>query len=460
MSDNVKKLKALAADSIAKAKAIKDSYEVGQNMSQEDHDAFNGFMKRYDELLVQIEAEEKMSKADEYLKAPAGTQAAHLGWRESAPDEGNVPVDGKSWREVDYKVFVPGRGMETRSLRFNVPIAVEKKDYGNAFEAYLRKGRANVGPEDYKTLQEATDPSGGYLVPADYHEELIKKVAAMATVRQNARVAQTSRDVAQWPKITYTDDDLYTSGVRLTWSGSETPSSTSHRVTDPVFGMYNVPVNTAMASMPVSLNLIEDSAFDVLGIGAELFAEAFALGENNAFWNGTGSAEPRGLVTSVSSDTDVGADEIEYVGSGTASVIGAADIFSLWEALPSQYEMNAKWYFEKATESDIRQLADTDGNYFWPVWPQVGGFGEHPRELLGFPTLRDEFVPSVGSGLLPLFFGDMRAYLVLDRVGLSIQRVSEPYVESNYLVLLGRKRVGGQVIEPWRMKALKTLAST
>ena len=459
MNKNIKRLKALMTSQLENAKVIKSKYEPGDSMSQEDADAINGFMGRFDELKVELDTEMKLAGAEEFINTPAGTQAAHLGWREAAPNEGNVPIDGKSWREFDYKVFVPGRGMETRSMRFNVPLAVEKKGYGNAFEAYLRKGSL-VGPQDLKTLQEATDPSGGYLVPADYHEELIKKVATMATVRQNARVAQTSRDVAQWPKITYTDDDLYTSGVRLTWSGSETPASTSHRVTDPVFGMYNIPVNTAMASMPVSLNLIEDSAFDVLGIGAELFAEAFALGENDAFWNGTGAAEPRGLVSSVSSDTDVGADEIQFVAAETAQAIGAADLFNLWEALPSQYEMNAKWFFEKATESDIRQLADTDGNYFWPVWPQVGGFGEHPRELLGFPTVRDEFVPSVGSDTLPVFFGDMRAYLVLDRVGLSIQRVSEPYVESNYLVLLGRKRVGGQVIEPWRMKALKTLAST
>lgn len=450
------------------ATALRDKYaDAPQDMPQETLQDIQGHIGKVQELRAQVDIQEQLADNKDYLAQSAGVKASHHGFMPEAPGGGDVPVDGKSWREYTYKTLVshPQLGLipEEKSIRFNVPLAVEHKDYPDLFEAYLRKGRNSLSTKDQKTLTEGIDNAGGFLVPPDYHVELIKKVATMATVRPNARVVQTSRDVAQWPKVIYNDNDEYTSGVRLTWSGSENPATTSHRVTDPVFGMHNIPVNTAMASMPVSLNLLEDSAFDVMGLGAELFAEAFALGENDAFWNGSGVARPTGILTAANTTTDA-ADHIINITAATANVVNPDEIIDIAYALPAQYERNAKWYFNKTSERDIRKLKDSTSDYLWPVRNQVGSLGVVPGDILGFPIVRDEFLPDLAvtasADTFPILFGDLRGYMIVDRVGLSLQRVNEPYVEQNFTVLLGRKRVGGKVVAPWMMRAYKSLNST
>lgn len=440
-----------------------------ERLSEEEDQKVQGFLGEYDRCMAAAETLKRTVSAREELEAPVGTKAAATQWRESSQDEGLEEVDEKSWQEVEIQTAqvhpIFGLIPVMKTIRFNTPKRIlGLKGYDSAFENYLRKGINAISamyPADYKTLTEGVDSAGGFITPAEMQASIIKKIATLATVRANARIIQTSKDLVQWPKIRYTDDDKYTSGVRITWTGEQPAASTDHRVTDPIFGMYQIPVHTAMASMPLSRDLIEDAAFDVVGLATEFMSEAFVLGENDKFWIGTGAGEPMGITSRISSDTDVGADEIAFIASlGAANITDPADLINVWAELPSQYELNAKWYFRKATEAVIRKLTDTDGNFIWPVWPQVGNLGVHPREIMGFPTVRDEFVPAIAGDAHPVIFGDMNAYLVADRVGMSVERLTEHYAELNIHLLLGRKRVGGDVIEPWRLKALKTVAST
>ena len=439
---------------IGSANAIEEKYPDG-GITQEDSEKAQGHIAKFDEMRVEQERLKALVEANgEAEKAQAS--AGQAMWRKSIDGEGDADVDVKSYREFEVKDFIfhplMGLTQATKTVRYNVPIAVEGKDYPNAFESYVKNGSTFMGAKDKKTLSLGLDPAGGYLAPPDYQLELLKKIATLATVRGSARVVQTSRDLAQWPKINYTSDDKYTSGVRLTWTGEQPASSTTHRVTDPVFGIVNIPIHTGMASLPLTNNLLEDSAFDVQGISTDLFAEAFSLGENDAFWNGNGVSRPMGILTQVDGDGPAS------VNSGTAATYTADGILNLWGALPSQYEAMARWYMRKASELVIRKLKDSNNNYIWPVWPQMGGFGAHPRELVGFPTVRDEFVPAVAAGAYPLVFGDLRGYIIVDRVGLTIQRLDEIYAETNITVLLAKKRVGGYLAEPWRVKVQKISA--
>lgn len=412
-----------------------------------------GLLGQADEVKVQIDLARRMTDNDAYSKESAGVKAAHHGWREAAPGEGDVPVDAKAWREVEIKTLWG----ETKTIRFHVPLAVQAPGYAPAFESYLRNGKASLGQKDLKTLSEGTDTAGGFLVPEDYHTELIKKVATAATVRQFARVAQTSRDAAKWPRVVYNTDDEYTSGVRLSWVGETPSSSTVHRVTDPVFGLINIPVHTAMASMPVTNVLLEDAAFDVIGLSSDMLAEAFALGENDAFWNGNGISRPMGILTQVNDSDYYGP---RYVASGTTATLTADGLLNLAYALPAQYDRNARWFMNKQTELAIRKLKDTANNYLWPAWNVGGNFAStEMMPLAGYPVTRDEALPDVSTDAYPIIFGDLRGYIILDRVGFSVQRISEKYAEEDYTVLLGRRRVGGQLTESYRVKAQKVASS-
>jgi HK97 family phage major capsid protein len=449
------------AKDLAKPFEAKEDGEEPEEMPQEVAEKIDALLGESDKVKLQIKRAERVADGEKFMAESAGTQAAHLegsaqtDWRPAGPSEGMQEIDIKAWHEIEVpRAYVdPVYGIVNvinQKVRFHIPLAVqESKDYQPAFESYLRKDFADMGPNDRKTLSEGVDSAGGFLVPPDYHVELIKKIATMATIRPNARVVQTSRDIAQWPRVIYTADDEYTSGVRLTWTGETPASATSHRVSDPVFGLYQIPVHTAMASMPVTNTLLEDSAFDIFGVSQDLIAEAFSLGENDAFINGDGVSRPMGILTEAGT-----ANGPATVNSGDANLMTADGVIDLAYALPAQYERNAKFLFNKQTEKAIRQLKDAvDGNYLWPIVAGVGNFGPAPRTLLEFPVMRDEFMPDVAASAYPALFGDFTGYLVLDRVGLSIQRLSELYAETNITLLLARKRVGGQLVQPWRLKA-------
>lgn len=433
---------------LAEVERIQTEWD-GKQMPQEQIVVINDLLGKVDGAKAAIHNLERLASAKDFLGESAGSaamEAAHHGFRKSAPDEGMAEVDEKSWREL--KVPTPSGEV---SIRYNVPLAVQDPDYKNAFDEYCRKGFREMRGSGQKTLRIGTDSAGGFLVPEDYQMEMIRKVATMTVFRQYARVIQTSRDQVSWPRIKYSADDNYTSGVRMTWTGEVPSSSTVHRATEPVFGKLNIPVHTAMASIPLTNDLLEDSAFDVEGITSELLGEAFGLGEDAVFWTGSGAGQPLGIITNI--DTT---DGVASVNSGSASTLTDDGLIDLIYALPSQYEQGARIFWRKATEKVVRKLKNTTTDeYVWPAEERVGAFGTVERTILGHPISKSEFVPAIAGDAFPIIFGQLSGYVVVDRVGMSIQRLDELYAESNMVLLLARKRVGGAVAEPWRLRAQK-----
>jgi len=415
-----------------------------------------GHQAAFDNLNAAIGVADSMSvKGKDYLQAAGGVGgAAFQGFRQAAPDEGETRYDEKAWREV----FID-TAFGKKSIRYHVPLGVEKKEYKPAFESYLRRGVNASGPNDRKTLQEGTDSAGGFMVPDDLQQQIIKKVAAQTYMRQLARVITTSRETAAWVKVNYTANNLYTSGVRLNWTGEIPVSSTTHRVTDPVFSQTTIPVHTAMASMPISNNLIEDSAFDIFGVAGESLSEAFSLGENEAFISGDGSSKPSGLLLGA------GSTGLAAILSGTdAALTTTGDVHSgkrlldLYYAVPSQYRRNdnCAWLMNSGTLNAVDNLVDGSKRPLIKDLNTASLGAAEPALLKNKRIFADEFMPDLAADAFPVVFGDFSGYMIVDRIGFSIQRYFEVYAELNMTLLLARKRVGGALVENYRLRALKT----
>lgn len=451
---NSKELFAKAQAALNEAQALQA--KLGEGASPEAVKAIEGKLGEYDQWKAQASMAKRIEEGQAEYNAPASPTANFEGFRPAGQDEGNLPVDEKAWRE--YSIKTP---YGERKMRYFVPVAVEQKGYSTAFEAYLRKGFDAVGPNDRKTLSMGTDNAGGFTVPEDFQAELLKKVATAATIRQFARIVPTSRDAAKWARVNYTTDNKYTSGARLTWTGEQPASASTHRVTDAVFGVVNIPVHTAMASMPMSNDLLEDSAFDLVGVGSDLLAEAFVLGENDAFINGSGAARPKGILTDVASTENINGPK--YVISGTNGAISTgADAWSgkrlvdVYYDLPAQYRRNAVWLMNSSIAAAAENLVDNNKR---PVLKELNtasvAMGE-PTTIKGRPVYIDEFVPDAATDSYSIIFGDLSGYIIVDRVGFSIQRLTDSaYSELNLTGLLARKRVGGQLAQPERVRVMK-----
>lgn len=447
MEFDVTELKAKAKKALAEASALAAPYK-GKEMPADVADSINALVGKSDEYTAQIKLYEKLNSGIDH-DDPIMNEAA-LSWRQAATEsEGVVAYDSKSWRSVD---------VHGQTIRYCVPLAAEKKEYAHAFEAYLRKGYASMGSKDRKSITEGVDNSGGFFVPDDFILEIIKKTATMAKVRSLAKVRSTGRDLVKMPRVNYTTDDKYTSGVRITWTGETPSSSTAHRVTDPVSGEINIPINTAMASILVSLNQLEDSAFDTLSYVSDFMSEAYALGEEDSFINGNGVNRPMGIL----GQTSITAETPGIVLSGTNAVLTTsgdahegARLNDVYYGLPSQYRSNAVWLSDSPTLNLADDLVDAQDR---PILRDLATSSmalAEPVTLKGRPYYVSEFMPTPATDSFSLLFGDFKSYEIFDRVGLSIKRFDELYSETNFVLMLARKRLGAYLTKPFAMRVLK-----
>lgn len=327
--------------------------------------------------------------------------------------------------------------------------------YKDAYREYLRKGINGLGATAYKTLQEGVDEQGGFLVPDDLLSRIVSRKPTPTRVAGRVTRIPTGRDRVVMPKVNYSADDIYTTGIRVTWTGERPSSSTVHRVTEPKFGQIGIPVYTAMLSMPLTNDLVEDAAFPIVSWSADKFRETVDLVRDDLTLNGSGIGQAAGILL----DPD-GTDQPSTVKTGHASLVTADGLQDIVWSVPEQYDENSAWVFNKtSTGAAIAKLKDAENRYLWANFESSGlMLPATQRPLLGYPVLFSAFMPNVAADAFPAIFGDLSGYFLVDRVGFSIQVLREVYAEDNAIVLLGRLRFGGQVAEPWKMKVHKVAA--
>lgn len=307
-----------------------------------------------------------------------------------------------------------------------------------------------------KTDQEAASVElGGALVPVEYQNEIIKRMMGMTIVRGRARQITTARDSVEWPRLEG-GNSQYTSAVRVTWV-DETPTSATIAQTNATFSTQKVPVNTVMARTDLSRNLLEDAAAPIMSIVAQLFAEAQAVDEDAKFLTGIGGNAPQGVLGARATGEDPSpVTGVSVANSGNASALTADGLIDLVYTLDAQYLRGAVLVGRKAAFKDIRKLKDGVGDYLWQKGIERGA----PPSVLGYDFFMNESMPAVGANTHPLIFGDFGlGYIIIDRVGMTIERVTDATTTGqNKVALFARRRLGGQVVAPWAFVAQKVSA--
>jgi len=328
--------------------------------------------------------------------------------------------------------------------------AISEPGYKAAFRSYLRKGEKGLTGRELKALQEGADASGGFLVPEDFVQRLLQKEPTPTRVQDHVMRMTTGRDAVILPKVNYATDDLYTTGIRATFSGEVPVTAGSIRVTEPAFGQARIPIYTAMLSMPLTNNMVEDASFPLQTWCEDKFAETIRLLKENMILNGSGIGQPTGILNNPG-----GTGQPSVVAMGNP--ITADGVVKMAWSVPEQYDENLAWVFNKTNAgSYLATLKDSNNRYLWGTGIQDSGLmvGAQPahKVLQGYPVLFQGFMPNLGANNYPIIFGDLRGYYLVDRIGFSIQVLRELYAETNQILLLGRVRFGGQVCEEFRLR--------
>jgi len=316
------------------------------------------------------------------------------------------------------------------------------------------------GIYDVKTLKatmvEGSDVLGGYAVPIDFNSRVIERMPGFTMIRPWAFKLTTGRDMVSIP-VSTGGDDQYTSAVRVTWV-DETPAAAASE-TNLTFGMENIAIHTVMATTPISRNMLEDAFFDVEDFLATKYAEAAGIDEDNRFLTSAGGASPLGILpgsanTLSLTEEDTGnANLLTWDGAGAA--VTKRGLIGLVYAIASQYLPRARWLMERATVEYIRTMKDGAGNYLWEPDQQAG----QPLMLLGYPVYMQEAMPSIAADAYPILFGDFGGYYIADRVGMTVERfLGGTEAELNTVKFVMRRRLGGQLVETYKLAAQKVSA--
>jgi HK97 family phage major capsid protein len=117
----------------------------------------------------------------------------------------------------------------------------------------------------------------------------------------------------------------------------------------------------------------------------------------------------------------------------------------------------------------IKTLKAGDGTYLWSGRsdvpqlaqgqpPSLEGYGIGETEVLASPTTTSG--SAYTANVFPILFITKGSYLIVDKAGgMDVQRYDDSTTaKANSIVLVMRRRVGGQVILPWGIAALKISA--
>ena len=311
----------------------------------------------------------------------------------------------------------------------------ERKDY----DKWLRSGTASqtlrpisddpAARLSLKSLSLGNDQSAGFLAPPEFAREIIKAETEFSPIRLVARVRETSMRSLQMPKRTgqFTAGWIAEQGTRTETAGLQ-------------YGLEEIAAHEAYALVDVSEQMMEDSAFDMFGELTQEFSEQFAILEGASFVSGNGSGKPEGLLQNTA---------IASVDSGSAATVADATgqgdgIVDMYHTLKTAYAVRATWLLNRATLGQIRKLKTSDTNeYIWTPGIAAG----NPNTILGTPYLEVPDMPSQGADAFPLMLGDWkRAYLIADRIVMSILRDPYSQATSGNVRFIARKRVGAQVV--------------
>ena len=343
--------------------------------------------------------------------------------------EANIAEMGKTiarlekQAEMDMKLAMPA----SKPLVGN-PGMPEKK--GTASDEY-RKAMFRAIRTKFRdvsnVLQEGIDESGGYLVPDEYDNRLVKALEEENVLRGLATTIRTSGErkiniAATAPAALWVEE-----GGELTFG-------------EATFDQKLLDAHKLHVAIKITEELLADNAFRLEDHILTQFGKAIANAEEDAFLNGDGEGKPTGVFK----DAQVG------VTIDTVDIV-ADDVIDLIYKLKRPYRKNAVFITNDSTLAVLRKLKDENGNYLWQPSLQE----KEPDRILGYGIRTSQFAPRLAAGNVALAFGDFSYYNIGDRGQRTLQVLKELYAGNGMVGYVMKERVDGLLVLPEAVQVLK-----
>lgn len=305
-----------------------------------------------------------------------------------------------------------------------------------AMALYLRHG-SNVTAEQAIAIRNAmsttTTTEGGYTVPTEVASMVIDKLKAYGGMRDVATILSTATGVAMnWPTSDGTAD-----------VGAIVGQNTAVGAQDITFGTIALsPFYYTSNKIALPLELIQDSAIDIVAYVVNRLATRIARIQNTHFTVGGGTTVPDGV--------------IPKAGTGKTGTTGQTltviydDLVDLKHSVNRAYRSNGKFMLNDLSVAVVSKIKDTTGRPIWAPSMTVGA----PDTLLGFPVAVNDDVAVMAANAKSIAFGDFSKYTIRDVAGTTVLRRFDDsaFALSNQVGFCAWTRSGGNLLDPAAVK--------
>ncbi len=304
-----------------------------------------------------------------------------------------------------------------------------------AFAKLLRSGEHSLNDAErgaiLNTMSTTTGSEGGYTVQTDVAMSLVEALKAYGGMREVSQVIRT----AQGNPLNYPTTD----GTAET--GELIAENTTATDADASFG--SVALNAYKFSskiITVPIELLQDSSIDVEAMVRARLAERIGRITNTYFTTGTGTSQPRGVVTASS------AGKTGTTGQTTSVILN--DLIDLQHSVNKAYRGNARWMMADSSLKVIRKIVDGQNRPIFIPGYESGNPGGEPDSLLGKPITINDDVAAMAANAKSILFGNFSYYLIRDALDIQILRFTDSaYAKKGQVAFLAWFRSGGNFID-------------
>jgi HK97 family phage major capsid protein len=316
-------------------------------------------------------------------------------------------------------------------------------DEGSALRAMLTGGLsalsadqrnamfARLNPDIRAAMSTTTGSEGGYTVATEFSKNLIQAMKAAYAVRSVATGFQTATGAQM---LFPTADSTSEEGAIIGQNGSV-------GAVDTTFGVASMDVYKYTSnSIALPFELLQDSMFNVEGYISNLLQLRIGRIHNRHHTVGTGSGQPRGIVTAAAAGK-IGA-------TGQTVTVTYDDLVDLEHSVDPFYRPSGRWMMHDDTLKALRKLKDSQGRPIFVPGYETGNPGGAPDRLLGREIVINQNMPSMAANAKSILFGDFSKYLIRDVMDTTLFRMTDSaYTLKGQVGFVAFQRSGANMVD-------------
>lgn len=282
-----------------------------------------------------------------------------------------------------------------------------------------------------------TGAGGGFTVPQEFLAVLETALRDYGGMRQVCTIIQTDSG-ADMPMATNNDTAT---------SGSIIAENTAQGTVDVSFAQVILRAFMYTSGIvPVSYQLLQDTAFDMGTWLAMQLATRLGRIENNHFTVGSGTTvQPQGIANAT-----VGATIGHTLPTGNTTGFTYTGLVTMEHSVDPAYRRNARWMMSDVALRQVRLILDGQSRpIFVPGY--TGGSGEliggQPDTLMGRPVVINQDMPVPAANARSVAFGDFSKYYIREVRGTQIVQLRERYADALQVAFFGYQRIDGRLID-------------